>query len=351
MVERLPERINGFVEEVLIAGNRGPCGGVWKVFKQLDIALDEIDGRADLYINWNPVNNIPITQAYEQKGVVNFKNDWSKVPEGSLVIPSAHGVGPDFYKNASAKKCIVVTDGTCQLVTRVHELVKRAEGQGRFIVYIGKQGHPETMGVMGEVDPANIMLIEEEADVAKLELPANRPKIVYSQTTLSTKEIARQYRALKDKFPDIEIPPRKDICYATDTRQAAVDELVGKVQLLIIVGSGPSHNSTELMLIGQKAGIPSFLIDYPDQVESEWFRPDVKRVGISSGASVPDYLMYPVAYRIVELNPAVRVVHEDQVTKEDLEFVFKYDEPAIRGKIREYFAARGSYVPSSTFIG
>ncbi len=336
----LRKEVPGFgVDEVFIAGNRGPCGGVWKILRQLDVVLDELGDRAPLYINWNPVNNIPITESYEKRNLRNFKNDWSKVPDGSLVIPSAHGVSPDFYKNAYDKKCVVVTDGTCQLVTRVHDLVKRAEGQGKHIIYIGKEGHPETMGVMGEVDSANITLVEEEADVAKLDFPKDKPKIVYSQTTLSTKEVARQYKALKELDPEIEIPSRTDICYATDSRQAAVDALVSKAQLLVIVGSGPSHNSTELMLIGQKAELPSFLIDYPHQVQPEWFVSGVRKVGVSSGASVPDYLMFPVVNKIVELNPGAIVTQEEQVQEENLDRVFKYDEQAIRETIRNYLAS------------
>lgn len=327
------------VENIYVAGNRGPCGGVWKMFRQLDVALDELAGIAPLWTNWYPVNNIPVTEDYEKRGLRNFKNDWSLVPRRSFVMPSAHGVGPDFYEMARRNECIVVADGTCQLVTRVHMLVKRAEREGKFIIYIGKSGHPETVGVMSEVDPENIMLVEEEDNIDDLNFP-DRPKIVYSQTTLSTKEVASKYKALKDKFGDfIEIPPRWDICEATDTRQRAVEELVKRVQLLVIVGSGPSHNSNELRMIGEKAGIPSHLVDLPEQVDPKWFTAEVVDVGGSSGASVPDYLMFPVIDRIAELNPQSKIIQEPQVVEEDLALVFKYDELAIREVIRQNLAA------------
>lgn len=327
------------VETISIPGNRGPCGGVWKIFKQLDVALDALRSeKIPLYINWNPVNNIPVTAEYERQGLVNFKNDWNLVPRHSLVIPSAHGVGPDFYDKARGKECVVVADGTCQLVTRVHELVKKAQREGMFIVYIGKEGHPETVGVMSEVEAENIALLEEDDDVSNFEVPFDRPKIVYSQTTLSTNEIRKQYRALRSKFPGIEIPSRWDICYATDSRQTAVEQLIDGAQLLVVVGSGPSHNSNELRLIGQKAGKPSFLIDYASGVKEEWFGQDVSHVVVTSGASVPDYLMNPVVGKIALLNPGAKIVYAPQVVEENLERIFKYDEQAIREIIGQHLS-------------
>lgn len=350
MYSERPRNVEGpkfAVERIDIAGNRGPCGGVWKKFKQLDATFEaiseippEIPGDRHLYINWYPVNNVLVTSEYERKGLVNFKNDWSLVPDGSLVSGSAHGVRRDFYEMVKAKKCTLAYEGACQLVTRVHDLVKRAETAGKIILYIGKNGHPETMGVLSEVQPENIILIKEEDDVYAIKVPDDKPKIVYSQTTLSTNEVRNQYRALKERFGDnIEIPSRWDVCYATDTRQAAVEELVKKSQLLVIVGSGISHNSTELMMIGQKAArqVPSYLIDTPDQVDPLWFTKDVKGVTVSSGASVPDYLMYPVVKRIKAFNPQAEVVHADQVVEEDLDRVFKYDAQTIRAVVRRHF--------------
>lgn len=335
------------VENVYIAGNKGPCGGVRKIFSQLDVGLEVIGQLNDkyntnekLHINWHPVNNFPVTEEYEAKGLFNFKNDWSKVPRCSLVIPSPHGVAPDFYEMAGELECTVLADGSCQLVTRVHQLVIKAENQGKFIVYIGKAGHPETIGVMGEVRSKNIVLIEEDEDVGSKNIPLDRLKIVYSQTTLSTRDVRSQYQALRQRFPNIEIPPRWDICYATDTRQTAVEQLMGKSDLLVVVGSTLSHNSTELKMIGDKSQKPAFLIDYPSQVDPFWFSPDVQSVAVSSGASAPDYLMYPVVERIVELNKGAMVFQEDQVVDEDLEMVFKYDAEAIKAVAEDFFRTK-----------
>jgi len=331
------------VEKILIAGNRGPCGGVWRIFEQLDTVFDEIDKvcpGTKVYINWYPVNNIPTTFAYEQRGLVNFKNDWSAVADGSLVIPSAHGVGPDFYEMAKAKNCVVLADGTCQLVTRVHNLVIRAENEGKTIVYVGVGGHPETEGVRKEIiNPENFILIEEEEDVASVDLPTGRQMVVYSQTTLSTRETANKYKALKEKFPGIEIPSRRDICYATDSRQMAVEDLVAKADSLIVVGSKISHNSTELAMVFNSWGKPWHMVDEPSDIEPEWFTASNKIQAVTSGASVKDGLLYPVVDRISQLNPKAKIVHEEQIIEENLALVFKYDAEAIRGVVRQFTQA------------
>ncbi len=333
------------VEKILVAGNRGPCGGVWRIFKIADLSLDQnaISARKygvepePIYTNWNLVNNIPVTENYQKSGLHNFKNNWDLVPDFSQVIPSAHGVGPSFYENAKEKHCTVIAEGTCQLVTRVQMLARKAEKAGKFMFYIGVDGHPETIGVMAQVSPENSMLIAEGSAIRRISELADRPKIVLSQTTLSTDEVRDKYRDLKVAYPDIEIPSRWDICNATDTRQAAVKELAAKSQLLIIVGSGPSHNSTELMKIGLKYGIPSYLIDYPDQVQPSWFTSQVKVTGVSSGASVPDYLMQPVVDKVAELNPDAKTSEEEQVVDEDLAQVFKYQEDETRQTIEDHY--------------
>lgn len=272
------------VEEVLVAGNRGPCGGVNMAFEAANQVLDIVAGREKVYINWDLVNNKPIMEKYAQRGLVNVKNDLSLVPDGSIFLFSAHGVPPTLHEQAHEKNLLTI-DTTCQLVNRVHNLAKNAAERGQHVIYVGKDGHPETIGTMGEVPLGQITLVEKPEDINRLELP-DVPKVVYSQTTLATDEIGDTMRALREKYgEDITIPNRWDICYATDNRQAAVDELIKMVDMLLVVGSKHSHNSQELRKKGEKEGLLSISIDTATEIEKVWFD-DIKKVGVTSGASV-----------------------------------------------------------------
>lgn len=272
------------VEEVLVAGNRGPCGGVNMAFEAANQVLDIVAGREPVYINWDLVNNKPIMEQYAARGLINVKNDLSLVPDGSIFLFSAHGVPPSMHEQAKEKGLLTI-DTTCQLVTRVHNLAKRAASEGQHVIYVGKNGHPETVGTMGEVPLGQITLVEKPEDVDNLILP-DIPKVVYSQTTLATDEIKDIMLGLRNKFGEtIKIPNRWDICYATDNRQAAVDELVTLTDLLLVVGSKHSHNSQELRRKGEKAGIPSYSVDAVGEIERSWFD-GIKKAGVTSGASV-----------------------------------------------------------------
>ncbi len=272
------------IEEILVAGNRGPCGGVNMAFEAANQVLDIVAGREPVYINWDLVNNKPIMERYAQRGLVNVRNDLSLVPNGSIFLFSAHGVPPSIHEEA-ANKGLLTVDTTCQLVSRVHNLARNAAEKGQHVIYIGKDGHPETIGTMGEVPLGQITLVEKPEDIDRLELP-DVPKVVYSQTTLATDEIRDTMKALREKYGEkVMIPNRWDICYATDNRQAAVDNLVTMADMLLVVGSKHSHNSQELRRKGEKAGLPSISIDTADEIERAWFN-GIKKVGITSGASV-----------------------------------------------------------------
>lgn len=272
------------VEEVLVAGNRGPCGGVNMAFEAANQVLDIVAGREPVYINWDLVNNKPIMEQYASRGLVNVKNDLSLVPDGSIFLFSAHGVPPSMHEEAQQKGLLTI-DTTCQLVTRVHNLAKNSAARGEHVIYIGKNGHPETVGTMGEVPLGQITLIEKVEDVDALDLP-DVPKVAYSQTTLATDEIGDTMKALRSKYgEDITIPNRWDICYATDNRQAAVDQLVSAADLLLVVGSKHSHNSQELRRKGEKAGLPAHSVDTADEIQRQWFG-GIRKVGVTSGASV-----------------------------------------------------------------
>ncbi len=271
------------IKEVLVAGNRGTCGGVNMALESVNQVLDIVDGRETVYTNWDIVNNTPIMKNLGDRGLVCIQNDWEKAPDGSILLFSAHGVPPNFHEIAREKNLTVI-DATCQLVNRVHSLVKNAVSHGKHVVYVGVKNHPETLGVMGEVGKRDISLVENMADVEDLKI-SGKNAVVYSQTTLSTAEIRQKILRLKERFPDLEIPSRLDICYAADNRQEAVSELVELVDLILVVGSKHSHNSEELRRIGERAKLPSFLIDSPGEIQMKWFD-GIEKVGLSSGASV-----------------------------------------------------------------
>ena len=309
------------VEKIIVAGNRGPCGGVNMAIGTVDQVLNIVGGREDVFTNWSIVHNDPILKEFQERGLVVMDNDWSKVPDGSIVLFSAHGVPPRFRKIAEERNYLVI-DTSCQLVTRVHNLVKKAEKEGKHVIYIGKKGHPETIGVMEEVQEENITLIESQTDVQCLKIGTGVDYIVYSQTTLMTSETDEIEEALRAKFPDIYIPDKLGICYATFNRQAAVKGLIDSgIDMLIVVGSQQSHNSEMLRCMGERAGINSAKLDYPKQLNLNWLA-NSKRVGFTSGASVLDKFLKPVINKVKTIAPNVPVVYQQQAVEErDLTFI------------------------------
>lgn len=305
------------VEKILIAGNRGPCAGVNMALEAANQVLDIVDGRETVWTNWPVVNNKPIMEELTKRGLRSFSNDWNLVPKGSIVLFSAHGVTPKHYEKAAEKKCLSI-DTTCLLVEKVHNLVKDAENDGLHVVYIGKNGHPETEGVMSEVQKENISLIEGKEDVAVLRIGTGENCIVYSQTTLMPDETDEVEKELAEKFPDIELPDKLGICYATHSRQKAVEKLVGSgIDLLIVVGSKDSHNSQMLRRKGEREKIYSYSVDYDFELEDAWFRV-AKVVGVTSGASVLDKFMDPVVNTIIRNSNNAKVEYQEQIKKEPM---------------------------------
>lgn len=306
--ESLPQFNN--IKEVLVAGNRGPCGGVNMAIEAANQVLDIVDKREPVYTNWDLVNNNPVMDRLKTRGLINVRNNWELVPDNSIVFFSAHGVPPKYHEIATTKNFLTI-DVTCQLVTRVHTLVKNAKAEGAHVVYIGKSGHPETIGVLGELEPQNTTFIEPDSDISNLKLPTERKIIVYSQTTLATDEVKDAQTKLKQKFPEIIIPNRFDICYATDNRQTAVDNLLDNysADFLLVAGSAHSHNSQELKRKADRKGIPSALIDNPNDLRPELFTEKIKRVGVTSGASEmeEDFQKILDVFRFSGIDPIVYV--------------------------------------------
>jgi len=257
-------------------------------------ALEASDGSFPVYTNRKVINNDPTMAELADSGLINVNNNWRKVPDGSVVIFSAHGVPPSFHEIAEQRHLLTV-DLTCQLVTRVHHIAIEAEREGKYIIYAGVSGHPETVGVMGEIKPENITLVETLDDAKRVIIPEGRVAMLLSQTTLSTAELLEIFDFFS-KNERVEIPNRWDICPTTDLNQKAVDELIKSygIDFLLVQGSPDSHNTEQLRRMAEKSGIPSAKIDTTDDMQRVWFTSGIRRVGFTSGASVEDKLSEPV---------------------------------------------------------
>ena len=267
---------------VILANPRGFCAGVVMAIDSLDRAI-ELYG-TPLYAYHEVVHNRPVVERFRDKGVV-FVDSIEEVPEGGTVLYSAHGVAPQI-RAASKKRNLRAVDATCPLVTKVHKEAIKYAKEGKTIILIGHEGHDEVVGTMGEV-PHQIVLVESEEDVERLDLPADAPVAFLTQTTLSVDETKGIIAALKRKFPQIVGPGKDDICYATQNRQEAVRDLAAAADVVLVLGSQNSSNSQRLVEIATSLGKTSHLIDGPREIRDEWFPPD-STVLVTAGASAPE---------------------------------------------------------------
>jgi 4-hydroxy-3-methylbut-2-enyl diphosphate reductase len=250
----------------------------------------------EVYVYHEIVHNRYVVDRFTRQGVT-FVDDISEVPEGALLLYSAHGVSPAIRAKARARKLQTI-DATCPLVTKVHLEAIRYARDGYHIVLIGHEGHDEVIGTMGEA-PQSITLVETPHDVDALSFP-DGAKIAYlTQTTLSVEEAGQVINRLELRFPHIEHPPKEDICYATTNRQHAVRELIERVDLLLVLGSQNSSNSRRLKEIGESVGKPGYLIDGPHELRPEWFV-GVECVLITAGASAPEVVVQETLAHLVE---------------------------------------------------
>ncbi|MEW4488193.1 4-hydroxy-3-methylbut-2-enyl diphosphate reductase [Thalassoglobus sp. JC818] len=271
--------------KILLANPRGFCAGVNMAIECLDECIKAFG--PDIFVYHEIVHNRYVVDRFTQQGVT-FVDEIESVPEGAILLYSAHGVSPEIRDKARQRDLRTI-DATCPLVTKVHlEAVKYAKAHYNIIL-IGHEGHDEVIGTMGEA-PESITLIETPEEVQELPFK-DEDKIVYlTQTTLSVEEAGVVIKALKEKYPSIESPPKEDICYATTNRQHAVRQLVEQVDLVIVLGSQNSSNSRRLMEIGLAEGTPSHLIDGKAELRAEWFE-GVENVLITAGASAPEVVV------------------------------------------------------------
>jgi 4-hydroxy-3-methylbut-2-enyl diphosphate reductase len=286
--------------KVLLANPRGFCAGVDRAIEIVERALTQYG--APIYVRHEVVHNKFVVDDLRAKGAV-FVEDLAEVPEGSTVIFSAHGVSQAVRREAEARG-LRVFDATCPLVTKVHVEVAKMREHSREIVMIGHRGHPEVEGTMGQSE-RGMYLVENPQDVARLQVRDEKNLAFVTQTTLSVDDAQQTINALKARFPAIVGPKKDDICYATQNRQDAVKALARQCQVVIVVGSPNSSNSTRLREVAQNQGIPAYMVDNARELKPEWVAgKDV--VGITAGASAPEVLVQEVIARLQSLG-AVKV--------------------------------------------
>src|SRR4051812_2837540 len=300
-------------EKLLLAAPRGYCAGVDRAVQTVERALDLYG--APVYVRKEIVHNKHVVEQLRERGAV-FVDQETEVPEGETVVFSAHGVAPTVHSNAEGRGLRTI-DATCPLVTKVHVEAKKFAAQGYTIVLIGHAGHEEVEGTMGEA-PESIVLIETEDDVDRLEV-ADPDRVAYiSQTTLAVDETRAIITRLRERFPNITGPRTDDICYATTNRQAAVRQMAGECDLVLVIGSQNSSNSQRLVDVARDYGARAHLIDNESQVREEWLD-GARVVGISSGASAPEGLVG----RLVDFfrSRGTADVSEFEVLREDVRFM------------------------------
>jgi 4-hydroxy-3-methylbut-2-enyl diphosphate reductase len=300
-------------EKLLLAAPRGYCAGVDRAVQTVEHALDLYG--APVYVRKEIVHNKHVVEELRERGAI-FVDQETEVPEGSTVVFSAHGVAPSVHTNAAERKLFAI-DATCPLVTKVHVEAKKFAAEGYTIVLIGHAGHEEVEGTMGEA-PEDMVLIETEEDVDRLEVE-DPDKLAYlTQTTLSVDETRAIINRLRARFPNVTGPRTDDICYATTNRQAAVKQMAEHCDLVLVIGSRNSSNSNRLVEVARDHGAASHLIDNAGQIEEAWLK-DKRVVGISSGASAPELLVQ----ELVDFFRArgTEDVSEFDVIKEDVRFM------------------------------
>ncbi|MBE9578625.1 MULTISPECIES: 4-hydroxy-3-methylbut-2-enyl diphosphate reductase [Moraxella] len=278
--------------QILLANPRGFCAGVDRAIAIVNEALRRFN--PPIYVRHEVVHNKFVVEDLARRGAV-FVEELDEVPDGAIVIFSAHGVSKAVEDEAT-RRDLTVFDATCPLVTKVHiEVGKFAKG-GMDAILIGHAGHPEVEGTMGRFDTSfggRIHLVEDVDDVANLDFGADKELAFVTQTTLSMDDTAQVIDALKDKFPQINAPRKDDICYATQNRQDAVKSLAKECEIVLVVGSPNSSNSNRLRELAERLGAKAYLIDNASQMDRAWFD-GVDRVGVTAGASAPEVLIKEV---------------------------------------------------------
>jgi 4-hydroxy-3-methylbut-2-enyl diphosphate reductase len=309
---------------VLLAAPRGYCAGVDRAVQTVEKALDLYG--PPVYVRKQIVHNRHVVETLEDRGAI-FVEETDEVPEGSIVIFSAHGVAPVVHEEARARDLKAI-DATCPLVTKVHNEARRFAGEDYDILLIGHEGHEEVVGTTGEA-PQHVHLVDGPDDVTKVQVRDPQKVAWLSQTTLSVDETIATVGKLRERFPQLLDPPSDDICYATQNRQSAVKLMGRDADLVIVVGSANSSNSVRLVEVALESGASSaYLVDKSDQIDESWLE-NVEIVGVTSGASVPEILVRGVLDWLAERGYAE--VEEIRAADESLLFALP---PELRRDLR-----------------
>jgi 4-hydroxy-3-methylbut-2-en-1-yl diphosphate reductase len=307
---------------VLLASPRSFCAGVERAITVVEQLLDQRGG--PVYVRKQIVHNIHVVADLQARGAV-FVDELDAVPDGATVVFSAHGVSP-AVRTEAAERGLEVIDATCPLVTKVHAEAHRFAARGDTVILIGHAGHEEVEGTLGEA-PDQTVLVQTVEEVAKLEV-ADPARVSYlTQTTLAVDETAEVLDALRTRFPALRGPASDDICYATTNRQDALTAIALESDLVLVVGSTNSSNSVRLVELAHRHGTPSYLIDDPSDIRTEWLE-GVGVVGLTAGASAPPRLVDAVIAALAGLGPVTVV--ERKTTRETIHFTLP---SAVRGKI------------------
>ena len=280
------------VMEIVLANPRGFCAGVDRAIAIVNRALECF--QPPIYVRHEVVHNKFVVDDLRQRGAI-FVDELDEVPDDNIVIFSAHGVSKAVQQEA-ARRGLKVFDATCPLVTKVHIEVTKYAREGIEAILIGHHGHPEVEGTMGQYDKSNggeIYLVEDEQDVADLQVKHPERVAFVTQTTLSIDDTAKVIDALRQKYPHIQGPRKDDICYATQNRQDAVRDLAEQCDVVLVVGSPNSSNSNRLRELAERMGKAAYLVDNAEQLQANWFQPNTK-VGVTAGASAPEILIKQV---------------------------------------------------------
>ena len=284
--------MNAELQEIVLAEPRGFCAGVDRAIEIVERALTKFG--APIYVRHEIVHNTYVVNDLKAKGAI-FIEDLNDVPPGATLVFSAHGVSQQVRREA-AQRGFSVFDATCPLVTKVHVEVAKLHKEGYDFIMIGHKGHPEVEGTMGQLTEG-IYLVEDVADVGRVQVAQSDKLAVVTQTTLSVDDAAEILAAVKRRFPDVREPKQQDICYATQNRQDAVKVLAPTVDVVIVVGSPTSSNSNRLRELAQRLGTAAYMVDAPDDLKPEWFQ-GKGTVGLTAGASAPDILVQQVIQRL-----------------------------------------------------
>jgi len=295
-------------QTVLLAEPRGFCAGVDRAIDIVEHALAKFG--APIYVRHEIVHNTHVVNDLKGKGAI-FIEDLAEVPPGATLVFSAHGVSKAVQQEAEARG-FRVFDATCPLVSKVHVEVAKLAKEGYEFIMIGHKGHPEVEGTMGQLDEG-IHLVEDVADVARVQPRQTQRLAVVTQTTLSVDDAAEITAAVKARFPSIREPKQQDICYATQNRQDAVKLLARDVDVVIVVGSPTSSNSNRLAELARKLGVDAYMVDHPSELQATWLAGKT-RVGLTAGASAPEVLVQEVIARIKALG-AVSVRKMDGIVE------------------------------------